>query len=124
MEKIKCEADRMFEQTGIYPTRFELLTALAFLYYYEKQCDFVVLEAGLGGRLDSTNIIETPLVAVIMQIEMCIRDREMTVASDYIAVKAEEDGVCIIGLTRGKAVSYTHLDVYKRQRNARASFYP
>ena len=68
MDKIKAAADRMFEETEVYPTRFELLTALAFLYFYEKQCNFVVLEVGLGGRLDSTNVIETPLLAVIMQI--------------------------------------------------------
>ena len=47
------------------PTEFELLTALAFLYFKEKKCDFVILETGLGGRLDSTNIIEEPLACVI-----------------------------------------------------------
>lgn len=90
MEKIKCEADRMFEQTGIYPTRFELLTALAFLYYYEKQCDFVVLEAGLGGRLDSTNIIETPLVAVIMQIGL---DHQKQLGNTISEIATEKCGI-------------------------------
>lgn len=49
-------------------TSFEILTAVAFLYFYEKKCDFVILEVGLGGRLDATNVIEKPLVSVISKI--------------------------------------------------------
>lgn len=47
---------------------FEILTALSFLYFKKKKCDLVVLEVGLGGRLDATNIIKKPLVSVIMNI--------------------------------------------------------
>lgn len=47
---------------------FELLTTVAFLYFQEKQPDVVILEAGIGGRLDSTNVIETSDVAVITSI--------------------------------------------------------
>lgn len=47
---------------------FELLTTVAFLYFQEKQPDVIILEAGIGGRLDSTNVIETPDVAVITSI--------------------------------------------------------
>ena len=50
------------------PTIFELLTAIAFVYFRQRACDIVVLEVGLGGRLDATNIIEHPLVSVIMHI--------------------------------------------------------
>lgn len=49
-------------------TCFEILTAVAFLYFYENKCDFVILEVGLGGRLDATNVIEKPLVSVISKI--------------------------------------------------------
>lgn len=49
-------------------TCFEILTTVAFLYFYEKKCDFVILEVGLGGRLDATNVIEKPLVSVISKI--------------------------------------------------------
>ncbi|WP_097028014.1 bifunctional folylpolyglutamate synthase/dihydrofolate synthase [Clostridium peptidivorans] len=49
-------------------TSFEILTAVAFLYFYEKKCDFVILEVGLGGRLDATNVIEKPLVSAISKI--------------------------------------------------------
>lgn len=47
---------------------FEILTAVAFVYFAEKNCDLVVLETGIGGRLDSTNVISTPEVAVVTSI--------------------------------------------------------
>lgn len=49
---------------------FELITTAAFMYFNEKQPDVVILEAGIGGRLDSTNIINTPDVAVLTSIGM------------------------------------------------------
>lgn len=52
------------------PTAFEIETALAFLYYKEKECDIVVLETGLGGEMDATNIIVNTLVAVFASISM------------------------------------------------------
>lgn len=51
-----------------HPTEFELMTAAAFLWFAEENCDVVVLEVGLGGRYDATNIIERPEVSVIMNI--------------------------------------------------------
>ncbi len=50
-------------------TEFEVITAAAFLYYARKKCDYVVLEVGLGGELDSTNVIDTPLLAIITAID-------------------------------------------------------
>ena len=47
------------------PTEFELITALGFLYFLQTHCDIVVLEVGLGGALDSTNVIPAPEAAVI-----------------------------------------------------------
>ncbi|WP_102049176.1 bifunctional folylpolyglutamate synthase/dihydrofolate synthase [Pygmaiobacter massiliensis] len=50
------------------PTEFELVTALSFLYFAYRKCDIVVLEVGMGGRLDSTNVVRTTEVAVITTI--------------------------------------------------------
>ena len=50
------------------PTEFEIVTALGMKYFLYKKCDIVVLEVGMGGRLDSTNVIETPELAVITAI--------------------------------------------------------
>ena len=52
------------------PTLFEVETALAFLYFREKNCDVVVLETGLGGALDATNVITTTLLEVVASISM------------------------------------------------------
>ena len=51
-----------------HPTEFELMTAAALLWYRQENCDVVVLETGLGGRFDATNIIDAPEAAVIMNI--------------------------------------------------------
>jgi dihydrofolate synthase/folylpolyglutamate synthase len=52
------------------PTEFELITALAMQYFCENNCDIVVLEVGMGGELDSTNIIDSPEAAVICAIDL------------------------------------------------------
>ena len=52
----------------ITPIEFEFITAMAMLYFYEKKCDVVVLEVGLGGRYDSTNVIPETLCSVITPI--------------------------------------------------------
>ncbi len=59
-----CERER------IPITEFELITAIAFEYFARKKCDFVVLEVGMGGRLDATNIIDQPLLTVITSIAL------------------------------------------------------
>jgi len=53
-----------------HPTEFEIVTAIAFVYYMEENVDFLVLEVGLGGRFDSTNVIENSLASVITTISM------------------------------------------------------
>ncbi|ADL03754.1 bifunctional folylpolyglutamate synthase/dihydrofolate synthase [Lacrimispora saccharolytica] len=66
VEHIRGFVDQMEDK----PTEFELITVIAFLYFYQCQCDIVVLEVGMGGRLDSTNIIPVPEVAVITAIDL------------------------------------------------------
>lgn len=56
------------EEMSDHPTEFELITALAFVYFAQEKCDIVVLEAGMGGELDSTNVIDVPELAVLTQI--------------------------------------------------------
>ena len=68
-ERAFAEADAMFAE-GLQITEFELITAIAFLWFAEKKCDVVVLEVGLGGRFDATNVIEEPLVCVIVSISL------------------------------------------------------
>ena len=63
-EYVKPLADTMAET----PTEFELITCIAFEFFKRRNCDIVVLEVGLGGLLDATNVISCPEVAVITNI--------------------------------------------------------
>ena len=70
------------------PTEFELITALGMLYFVQQNCDIVVLEVGLGGALDSTNIIPPPACAVITALGMDhVKELGPTLA-DIAAAKA------------------------------------
>ncbi|MBZ4644675.1 MAG: dihydrofolate synthase / folylpolyglutamate synthase [Petroclostridium sp.] len=73
--RIKELVKEMVDQGYNHPTEFEIVTAIAFQYYYEQKCDFVVLEVGMGGRFDATNVIETSLVSVITSISMDHMDK-------------------------------------------------
>ena len=55
----------LVERMEVPPSEFEFGTVLAFLYFKEQKCDLVILETGLGGAFDSTNVIEEPLLCVI-----------------------------------------------------------
>ena len=63
-EYVKPLADSMAQS----PTEFELVCCIAFEYFYRKKCEIVVLEVGMGGAWDATNVIEVPEVAVITNI--------------------------------------------------------
>ncbi len=63
-ERVAAAAEKMADP----PTEFELLTAVGFEYFKKSRCDVAVIETGLGGRLDSTNVIKEPLVSVITGI--------------------------------------------------------
>ena len=65
-ETVRAYADRMEDK----PTEFELITAIGFEIFRRKKCDIVVLEVGLGGRFDSTNVVTKPLCSVITGIAM------------------------------------------------------
>lgn len=70
LERIKKVCHEMEADGYAHPTVFEIETAMAFLYFKEKECQIVVLETGLGGRIDATNVIENTLIAVLTSISM------------------------------------------------------
>lgn len=66
-----AEAMQRMETAGMaLPTVFEVETAVSFLYFKKRGCDLVLLEVGMGGRLDATNIIRTPVLTVLTSISM------------------------------------------------------
>ena len=80
------EAVLRLQEDSIVITEFEALTAAAFLWFSECRCDVVVLETGLGGRFDATNVISSPLVSVITSISM----DHMAILGDSISKIAYE----------------------------------
>lgn len=70
------------------PVEFEVVTAIALLWFAQEKCDFVVLETGLGGRFDATNAIPAPLVAAITRIGMDHADVLGDTLADIAAEKA------------------------------------
>ncbi|PKM82982.1 MAG: bifunctional folylpolyglutamate synthase/dihydrofolate synthase [Firmicutes bacterium HGW-Firmicutes-14] len=69
LNRLRPHLEDMVEEGFEHPTEFEVSTALAFAYFLEQQVDFLVLEVGLGGAIDSTNVV-TPLVSVITNVAM------------------------------------------------------
>ena len=72
------------------PTEFELITAICFLYFADRQVDVAVLEVGLGGRLDSTNVIKDPMVTVITALGL---DHTGVLGNTISEITAEKAGI-------------------------------
>lgn len=70
IEILKNVCDELVAEGHPHPTPFEVETALAFLYFADKKCDYVVLEVGMGGETDATNIIPNPIATVWASISM------------------------------------------------------
>ena len=74
LTRVRTAADEMVAAGHEHPTQFEALTALAFLYFAEEQVEVAVIETGLGGLLDSTNVVE-PALTIITNVAMDHADR-------------------------------------------------
>lgn len=68
--QIQSCVDEMVQDGAPHPTAFEIETALCFLYFREEKCDLVVLEVGMGGASDATNVIKTTVLEVLASIGM------------------------------------------------------
>ena len=78
------------ESNSISISEFAFITAVSLLYFYDKQCDIVVLETGMGGRLDATNIIPCPLVSVLTSISL---DHMQYLGNTVEEITAEKCGI-------------------------------
>ncbi len=83
------DADDPFQDGANRPTYFEVVTALAFLHFAEQKVDAAVLEVGMGGRLDSTNVCQ-PLVSVITSISF---DHTQQLGTTLAAIAGEKAGI-------------------------------
>ncbi|MBQ7775594.1 MAG: bifunctional folylpolyglutamate synthase/dihydrofolate synthase [Lachnospiraceae bacterium] len=94
VERLQGICQELVEEGKPHPTPFEVETAMAFQYFKEQGCDIVVLETGMGGRQDATNIIENTLVAVLVSISM---DHMQYLGKDLGAIAAEKAGIIKAG---------------------------
>lgn len=90
LEKVKKVCDGMVSDGLPHPTPFEVETALGFLYFVREKCDLVVLETGMGGRLDATNVIRHTQVAVLASISM---DHMQYLGKTLTAIAGEKAGI-------------------------------
>ena len=90
LEPVKSAADRIVLDGKPHPTPFEIETAVAFLYFLDKKCDIVVMETGMGGALDATNIIKSPLCAALTSISM---DHMAQLGSTLKEIAAQKAGI-------------------------------
>ena len=116
IEAIRPAVDAMEDR----PTEFELITAAAFFYFAEQKIDIAVIEVGMGGRLDATNVIPAPLLSVITGISL---DHTAYLGDTVEKIAAEKAGIlkrtsaCVCGVME-ESVGYTiaeiatSLDIY------------
>lgn len=104
---VLAKTEEMIAEGHESPTEFEVITAVAFLYFKEKNTDFVVLEVGLGGTGDSTNVIEQPLCSLIASISLDHTDRLGETIEEIAAEKAgivKEECPLITGVSNEEAM--------------------
>ena len=88
-------AQRLTAQGEEAPTIFEIETALAFLYFKEEKCDIVLLETGMGGKDDATNIVDTTIVAVLTSIS---EDHLGMIGNNLPEIAATKSGIIKAGI--------------------------
>jgi len=112
---------RICEEQDIPATFFEITTALAFSFFAQRHCNVVVLETGLGGRLDATNVVQSPALSVITSIGL----EHTRILGDTIELIAKEKGG-IIKPNRpvlvGPHVPHEVLRECAREKNASAYY--
>lgn len=112
--QIRPIADAMKDK----PTEFELITAVAFEFFKRHKCDVVILEVGLGGRLDSTNVIKDPLLSIITGIDF---DHVSLLGNTIQEIAAEKAGIikdgcpCLYGGAENAAYRTIRAIADKRQ---------
>lgn len=105
--EVKAAVEVMLAEGLTHPTEFEVVTAIGFLYFAREKVDILVLEVGLGGRGDSTNVIDHPLVSVITPVDY---DHMEYLGNTLAAIAGEKAGIIkpccplVVGLQEEEAL--------------------
>jgi dihydrofolate synthase/folylpolyglutamate synthase len=105
------------KQQGKPPTFFEIITALAFLYFHDRKVEYAVIEVGLGGRFDATNIV-TPLVSVITNISL---EHTNILGDEISSIAFEKAGIIKEGvpvITAATHEARETIEAVAREKNA------
>ena len=97
LEKVEQASEILKQRDGLDVTFFEYTTAVAFLWFAEKNVDFAIIEVGMGGRLDATNILPPPIVTVITKIGL---DHTAYLGESIAEIAGEKAGI----IKRGSAL--------------------
>ena len=118
LNKVETAAKEVENEKGAMPTQFEIWTAAAFLYFKEKKCDIVVLETGLGGRLDATNIIDAPKLCLVTKIDI---DHTEYLGDTIEKIAAEKAGIIkkgtVVITTRQQEQAHLVLENTAKEKN-------
>lgn len=103
--ELRPQLDDMVRNGFEHPTEFEVGTALAFIYFYREKVDFLVLEVGLGGAIDSTNVV-VPALAVITNVAMDHMEYLGNTVREIASVKAGiiKKGIPLVTAAGGEAL--------------------
>lgn len=105
-ERVQTACEALKKRGCPHPTVFEVETAAAFLWFYEKQCDLVLLETGMGGETDATNLITHPVCSVLTSIGMDHMQYLGNTIEEIAKVKAGiiKKGCPVVALKQGDSV--------------------
>ncbi|EKQ57046.1 MULTISPECIES: folylpolyglutamate synthase/dihydrofolate synthase family protein [unclassified Clostridium] len=122
LEEVKKAINKVIEEGYEHPTEFEIITALMFLHFYNEKVDYAVIEVGLGGRLDSTNVI-TPKVSVITSVSLdhlnILGDNIKDIAKEKAGIIKEQ--VPVVLYPQEEAVNKVILETAK-EKNSQVYF--
>lgn len=105
-ERVQTACEVLTKRGCPHPTVFEVETAAAFLWFYEKKCDLVLLETGMGGETDATNLITHPVCSVLTSIGMDHMQYLGNTIEEIAKVKAGviKKGCPVVALKQGDSV--------------------
>lgn len=120
LSQAKSACDILISKGLSQPTVFEVETAMAFLWFYQRKCDYVLLETGMGGREDATNLIRKPLCSVLTSISM---DHMQFLGDTLGKIAAQKAGIikegCPVVAVKQKPEAMTVIEQVAREKHAR-----